>query len=912
MISDLRQSLDRLDDEIRTGVLPHSQLEPRRTWIFREYLQRERNRLKYEHEAGATGRHVVQQWTSVVDALVTEAYRMVILDNDELAGDCAIVAQGGYGRGHLNVWSDVDLLFLFRGELPKESPIVKGVLGILWDLDFDLGHATRSIDNALSFAAEDEVTLTALIDARFLAGYAPAYRDFVRRYRDRFLGDHGHEFAERKAGALVLRRATHGGHAQVLEPDVKESAGGLRDLHTIQWVMNARHGSGALDALVEHHVLPQRDLRTLENAVDFIWRVRNDLHFLQKRKHDKLTFDKQPVIAERFGYRDSTRALAVEQFMRDYYTSARDVVRLSDTVCHALTRRVSRATQVADIVRRRTLADGSILVRGKILLPARRAEFFRDDPKRLMSIFGNMHAHKAVMSATASRHVQANLSLVDDDYRRDPRVAEAFRSMMSRAAYLPAVLREMHYAGLLGRYIPEFGRLTCLVQHDYYHAFTADEHSIVTLERIEGLATGQDTRMKDAGSVCTRVAEVYRGIADKEALHLATLLHDVGKSGGHGHAERGAEMSVEIAERLGLSKDRQDLIAFLVAHHLDLSHVSERRDLSDTAMLQQVAGMFNDATSLDMLYVLTWADMNATQAERVTTWKCELLHLLFTRLRGIIAERSAEPGAASSDDDEMVSVLESPTKFEDRLAKLTGPEVAERHMAGMPRRYSLLYSLEEAASHAERAEQVKADSDVVVTVSRPGSVGTVTVFTRDRSQLLSDICGVLTVNDLDIHGADAFTRTDGVIVDVFTVRGLSEDAGGREAQEERLRKNFLAVWKGEEKVDSLIQQHRRRWARRKVKAAANPSRVVFDNETSEHFTVVDVFATDRLGLLYDISKTISEAGLDIHMARIGTDADQVADAFYVTDASGRKLADDDPVCDSVRNTLLEALDGERA
>ena len=908
MISDLRQSLDRLDEEIRVGQLSPEQHAPRRMWIFKEFLQRERERLKYEHETGATGRHVVHQWTAVVDALVAEAYRTVIRENESLAGDCAVVAQGGYGRGHLNIRSDVDLLFLFRRSMPDESPIVKEILQLLWDLDFDLGHATRTVDDALSFAATDDVTRTALLDARFLAGYGPVYDDFVARYRERFLENHGRSFAQQKAGALEQRRASHGGHAQVLEPNIKESTGGLRDLHTLQWIMNARKGSSELDALVEHHVLSQRDLRSLESAVDFLWRVRNDLHFLQKRKHDRLDFDKQPIIAERLGYQDSTKNLGVEQFMRDYYMTAREVARISDVVCHKLTRSTSRTTQMVDIMRRRVLDDGSVLVRGKILLPRKRSSFFRDDPHRLLSIFDHMGQHQAEMSATASRNVHANLDLVDDAFRHDEANAARFREIMSRTEYLSSVLREMHYTGLLGQYMPEFGRLTCLVQHDYYHAFTADEHSIVTVERLEELLAGSSADDSAGGGTMQSVATVYRGIPDKQVLHTACLLHDVGKSGGHRHAERGAEMSVKIAERLGFNQKQQDLIGFLVAHHLDLSHISERRDLSDLAMLEQFAEHFDSVTSLDMLYVLTWADMNATQAEPVSRWKTELMQLLYLQVREVIRRRDERVGHdENTGADAMLKVLESPAKFTEQLGKIIGQDAAYRHMYGLPRRYPLLYTLDEASRHAQRAEQIHGQNEVLIDVEEPAATGRVTVYTRDRTSLLSDICGILTVNDLNIQGADAFTRADGVIVDVFTVRGLADTETKRAEQTRKLEADFHAVWSGETRVEDMIAQHRRRWARKKIKAVDATPRVVFDNETSEPYTVVDVFARDRIGFLYDVSRILSAADLDIHMARIGTDADQVADAFYVTDMTGKKLADEDPVCNIVRNLLLDVL-----
>ena len=898
MISDLRQSLSRLDHDARGNGFPPGKIDALRLQVFKEFVRRERERLRYEHQAGARGQAVVQQWTAAVDAVVTEAYRMVLLDHEELAGECAIVALGGYGRGALNMCSDVDLLFLFRRQLPQESPIVRGVLHLLWDLDFDLGHATRTVDQALSFAASDDIGQTSMVDARYLAGSEPIYHDFAAGFRSRFMGDHGRQFAERKVAQMQERRTKYGGYAQMLEPNVKESTGGLRDVHTMQWIMKARWGSVAIEGLVEHHLLSRHDFRSLEDAIDLLWRVRNELHFIHRRKHDRLDFDVQRRIAEAFKYADTPDALGVELFMRDYYLAAREIVRLTDAVGHQLTRRVSRATRVADLIRRRVLPDGAIYVRGKLFLPQKRRSFFHEDPTRLMSLFADTQRNRATISETASRAVHQALDLVDDRFRHDPEVATLFLGILREPTHLDEVVRRMHWVGLLGAYVPEFGRLTCLVQHDYYHAYTADEHSIIVVRRMTDLADSRDTSM---------VAEVYRRIPRRDLLHLAGLLHDVGKSGGHGHAERGAEMSVGITGRLGLPEHDQDLVAFLVAHHLDLSHVSQRRDLGDETMIAALAARFNDTTSLDMLYVLTWADMNATQAEPISDWKCQLLDALYQRLRETIERRSQGP------ETRMMRVLESPHKYRDLLAERVGQDAADRQLAGMPRRYSLLYPIDEAERHARQAEMLaQTNPSVLADVDwyDDDSPARVTVYTYDRAYLLSDVCGVLAVNDLNILYADAYTRADGIIVDIFGVEGVHADPSARSMQVKRLREVFGAVWSGEAKVPDLIAQHRRRWARRKVKAKRAPTHVVFDNQISELCTVVDVFTVDRIGLLYDLSRAISTQGLDIHMARIGTDADRVADAFYVTTEDGRKLTTMER-CESVRHALLEALQEPR-
>jgi [protein-PII] uridylyltransferase len=892
MISDLRQSLDRLDRDAHQKKFDAEKVSSIRFSIFREFVNRERERIRYEHNAGNSGRNIVQQWTAVVDALITEAYRMVLLDNEGFAGECAILALGGYGRNALNVESDVDIMFLFDRTVPEDSPVVQGVLRLLWDLDFELGHSVRTVDQAIEFAETDDISQTAMVDSRFLAGYERLYTRFWDAFQDRFMSQRGREFAELKVEQMLQRRVAHGVYAQVLEPNIKESTGGLRDVHTMQWIMKAKRGTSSLQALVEHRLISKRDFRSLEDAVDLLWRVRNELHFRHNRKHDRIDFDAQPKLAEAFGFGDTSTHLGVEEFMRSYYLAAREIVRVTDSVAHQLAGRRSKTARVTDIVRRRVMKDGIIFVRGKILLPQARRDFFKDTPRRLLSIFADMQRHRAILSETASRAIYNDIGLVDDEYRHNSKNAKLFLAIMGTPQHLDDVLRRMHWTGLLGAYLPEFDRLTCLVQHDYYHAYTADEHSIVCVQRMISLADRSDT---------SQVAQVYRKIPNKTLAHMSALLHDVGKSGGSGHAERGAEMSEEITERLNMSRHEQDLLAFLIAHHLLLSHISQRRDLDDAAMISSVASHFNDLTSLDLLYVLTWSDMNATQAERPSQWKMQLLDTLHTRLREEIVGRDAEPSS-----DAASRVLESPAKYRDQLAERIGDERSDRHMTGMPRRYSLIYTLDEAERQALRSEELESEGAVLIDVESLDQGARVIVYTYDRSFLLSDICGVLTVNDLNILTADAYTRDDGVIVDIFTVDGLKDTEDGQSRQVSKLRETFNQVWSGAAVVADLIEKHRRRWARVKPKSTGGAPHVVFDDQISEHYTVMDVFTGDRIGLLYDVSRTISAQKLDIHMARIGTDGDHVADAFYLAREDGVKLVDSEQ-SELLRTELLNVL-----
>ncbi len=686
MITDLGHSIKRLDADIRSGKVAGDEIASTRVRMYRGFLNRERERLWYEHQTGARGRHVVNQWTAVVDAVIAEAYRMFLLDSDGDAPPMSLVAVGGYGRAALNPWSDIDLLFLFRDRAHQQSPIARDMLHLLWDLGFDLGHSTRTVEESISHAAIDPIARTALLGSRRLTGDEGLFDQLTEKFHAAFLGNKGRTMAEELLARMNHRRREHGRFVQILEPDLKESTGGLRDVHTLQWVLQARRGATRLEALLERRYLSKRDLRVLEYALDFLYRVRNDLHFRQQKKQDRLELSLQPEVAASLGFEDDALALGVEHFMRQYYLAARDIEFLTDGVCHEMTRHVPRHVRAADKVRRKALDDGTYLVRGKMMVPAKWKAFFADDTKRLMSIFRQSQVFDAPLSRTAIRAIRSSLKLVGDDFRRDPGMSALFLKILGDTQRLPRVLRLMHRVGFLGEYLPEFGRLTGLVQHDLYHAYTADEHTLYAIEKACDLSDG--TGESGLGT------KVLGEIARPALLHLALLLHDVGKSGGPGHPARGAEMAVAVGGRLGLPKDQIDLVMSVIAEHLLLSHVSQRRDLDDPAQMAQLAESVPDPDMARLLYVHSWCDMQATGPEAASGWKMSLLDTLYLRLFDYLT--SSDTGAAGKHDRAQA--------FDALLADAIGSKRAQKHLDGLPVRYRLTYTADEAAAHAAAAE----------------------------------------------------------------------------------------------------------------------------------------------------------------------------------------------------------------
>lgn len=824
---------------------------------LRRELDRGRAALRARHDAGAGGREIVRATSELVDRVVIALFQAVAPDRG-----FALAALGGYGRRELCPRSDVDLLLL-TGDVPAEEArrVAAGLFTPLWDLGLEVGAATRTPADCEAFAGEDHTARTALLDRRFLAGDRGIYDDLEERLLRDLAGSRADELVAAKVEETRRRRERFGGTVHLLEPDVKQSPGALRDLQSALWIARVRTRAAGLSALLSRGILPPREYDRLFRARDFLWRVRNSLHYVAGRKEDRLTFDRQEQTAAALGYRDSPEGLAVEAFMRDYYLAAEAIRRIADDLVERCTERRAPAPAPA-----RPVAPGLKLWNGRLTLEGR--ESLAADPSLFVRLFTAAEELAVSIYSWARDVVREEAARIDDRLRSDPRVTAALRAALGRATRADW-LRQLHREGVLGALLPEFGRITAKHQHDLYHVYTVDTHSLLAVQRLGRLRAGEF--LEEEG----HLSHVAREIARPLALTLGVLFHDAGKGLGGHHSERGAELVRRVCERLGVPPHEAADAEFLVREHLSMSHVSQHRDLSDPALIGDFAARMGTRARLDMLYVLTYVDIASVGPGTWTNWKGRLLRELYERTAAALDGAPAE--------------IEGSAHREALLARGIAPARADAFLSRMPRRYLAFADPLDAPRALRALELLRGRTLSTAVRDDPGhDLTLVTIATRDRPGLLAAIAGVFAAHRIDILRADVFSTADGAALDFFEVRGPRGGAVER-GRWRAARRDLARVIAGEVEPGRLVARTLRPSPLPPRPMPAVATRVRLDDRSSRHFTVLDVVARDRPGLLWAVTDALHGAGLSIAVARIATEGHRAVDAFYVVEADGRKV-----------------------
>jgi [protein-PII] uridylyltransferase len=870
----------------------------------RDYLQRVKAVLFEHHQQGASGREVVDSYTAAMDHLICNLFDAANAAYAErfsrLDQRCTIVAQGGYGRAELNPNSDIDLLFLYPYKRePYIEYVSERILYTLWDTRLTVGNAMRNVRECVKLAAQDFKVKTALLDGRYLCGDEPLYRDFAAAMEGEVLKRGADRFFKEKLEENRERHERYGDSVYILEPQIKEGEGGLRDLHTAMWMAKVKFKTNSIAELVQKGVITEREQEELESARDFLFRVRNALHFLSGEHQDRLTFEYQERIAADLGFRETATIKGVEHFMRTYYLNAATINRFADEI---IERCLERRRPYFGFGRARTrdIRPGVTISYG--VLGVARAEVLREDPSNMIRIFGDVQRHGVMMSNSTKRLVRANLDVIDDAQRRSPEMVAAFFEVLRGKQQVYETLLEMHRAGVLGAFLPEFGALLCMVLHDLYHTYTVDEHSLRGVHELERLRAGAYK------SIAPMLTQVMREIDRVDILFLGMILHDIGKGHGGGHSERGAAMIDGIAERLHLNTDDAKQLRFLVATHLNMSHLAQRRDIHDQRLIIEFAKRVETLDNLKKLYLLTFADMRAVGPKIWNNWHDMLLGDLYMGTLDVF-EREA-----FVEEDHVARV----ERVKQRIATAANGTRDQRQLRAflrdMPDRYFLGTAEESILHHQQLVTSLDGEPSITEVKHDPErEFSEFTVITRDRPGLFSMITGVLLAHGMNILGASINTSRTGVAVDIFRVSHAEQaESVQRPERWERLQVSLDKVLKGELDVEQLVAASKRPSLLGKKFVPRVPTEVEVDNDVAQHFTVLDVYAQDRVGVLFAITNTLFHLGLSIHLAKITTNVDQVLDVFYVTDAHGRKIHDEVQLA-HIRDEIIERLtDNERA
>ncbi len=863
------------------------------TAISRElktFLKIEDQRLKIAHRCGTPGIQTAAARSSVLDLVVERAYQAATLldgiDNtvDKAEHVCAVVALGGYGRGELAPYSDLDILFLYPNHRALQTRrLVEQILRLLWDAGLTVGPSFRNVTDCLTSAHADPHLQTALVSTRLLAGNTSVY-DSLLQALEKDRRKRGDAYVAAILRERAARYAKFGAAVCLQEPNIKESPGGIRDLHTALWVGYTRYGCRTLDELRDHDIISEAERKTAARAANFLWRVRYAAHLSTRRKTERLALDLQTTLAREFGYKQGAYLLASEKFMRDYYHHARELNLFSETLLARAAESEKKPSRKWGRRLSRSPAEPLSITNGRVQLEGEDG-LLNSNPMLLFDAFALAQAADVPLSQTFRDAMRQSLPSVDSKFRHSPEASRAFMKLLGRRGRAGYVLRLMHEMGFLARFVPEFGHISLLIQHDLYHHYTVDEHTLKAAEALDELYASQDKQR-------AHLRSIFDEIEDPSLLYLSILLHDIGKGRGRGHIPRGAKIAERVCKRLGLGELEAAKVVLMVKHHVAMAQLAQRRDLNEPQVVTDFAAGMGTLDALNALLLLTYADLNAVAPGVWSEWKSTLLWELYRRARTVLTGTDAPP-------DE----IEKIARFKEQVAKALEGSLAlsevERHVALLPDRYVRVTRPAAAAIHLHLIKELKSDirSDIFVRRwMRYGRESTeLTICTRDRHGLCADIAGALAAHGIEILNAELNTREDGIALDVFMLREASThhaiDMQRYPAIERSLRKAIAR----ESDVAALVERWRTRNAPRKRNAVShsgprNPPQVACDNEASQSSTLIEVHAVDEPGLAYKIASALAALGLDIVCAKIATEKSDALDVFYVTDEDGMKLS----------------------
>ncbi|MEY2427234.1 MAG: [protein-PII] uridylyltransferase [Verrucomicrobiota bacterium] len=883
------------------GRLPSEEL-PR----YKGFLKVEAHRLKILHRAGAGGMEICKGRAAILDVLLRYLWDTSKASLSEQAQkeftDLALVAIGGYGRAELNPHSDIDFMFLQNRQvagtrpLPYLSKIIDGILYPLWDVGLKIGHSVRSIDDCVKVANSDMQSKTSLIEARPIAGDEKLFQKFQKTVVSKCVDGYEDKYIAMRLEDQAARRAKFGNSASMQEPNIKNGCGGLRDFQNLLWMAFFKYRTRSLEDLKEHDLIGESERKQLEAAYDFLLRVRTEIHYHVDRPMDVLGKNLQPAVAFNLGYRERSPSKRIEEFMRDVYTHSRNIFLITRTLEQRLALLPQPRKRPALSLRSflpngrkpaSELIDGFKCIDGEIHAASNRV--FRDHPKRLMRVFLYAQQRGLRLHPDLAQLIRNQLALMDRAFLSDQHVRETFLEILNQRGNVAPILRAMHEVGLLGKYIPEFGQLTCLVQHEFYHQYTADEHTLVCLEQLDRIWEAKEPPY-------SAYSPLFQNLERPAVLYLALLLHDVGKPKGHGnHAQMSGELAKRVAKRLGLDPAAIHMLRVVIENHLLMASVSQRRDLDDLSVIRQFAKQVENPETLAMLTVHTFVDAQATSDKLWNGFKESLLWSLHLKARQLMTGGTEFVRAEEKQREHLMHEVHA------LMPHNLSEEELHAHFATLPARYFQIHPAKEILDdlimahrfmRLQMAEEESALAPVVNWHNEPDrGYNAVKVCTWDRAGLFSKIAGSLSASSLNILSAQIFTRADGIVLDTFFVTEAKTGSLADSEQRDKFENLLNKALTGEE-VDFHALIARQKISRPVYQAYTGEriqTQIRFDNDASETRTLIEIETEDRIGLLYLISQTLSELDLDISTARICTEKGAAIDTFYIGELEGGKI-----------------------
>jgi [protein-PII] uridylyltransferase len=841
-----------------------------------------RAEIRRRFEATGDGAATIREQCFLMDQLIRALFDLVTqviypLPNPTSGERLAIVAVGGYGRGELAPYSDVDLLFLLPYKrTPHTEQVVEYLLYLLWDLGLKIGQATRSVDECLRQAKSDLTIRTALLEARYLWGDQALFNEFKKRFDSDIVKGSAAQFVASKLAERDARHKRVGDSRYQLEPNIKEGKGGLRDLHTLFWIAKYIYRTDDVGKLVDLGVLSAEESQRFDRAQKFLWTVRCHIHYLAGRAEERLTFDLQTEIGRRMGYTDHAGSRGVERFMKHYFLVAKDIGDLTRIFCAILEadqKHKRRLSWVRWGNGRRSL--GGFVVDGEWLTIASE-DFFKKNPPALLRLFHVAQQHELDIHPRALRAASLSLRLINQQLRDNSEANHLFLEILTSRKDPETALRRMNEAGVLGRFIPDFGRVVAQMQYDMYHVYTVDEHTLFAIGILHKIESGL---LEEELPLATQLMPT---IVSRRALYLAVLLHDIAKGRGGDHSEIGEQIALKLGPRLGLSAEETETVAWLVRWHLLMSSTAFKLDIGDRQTIGNFVERVQSPERLKLLLVLTVADIRAVGPKVWNGWKAALLRELYHRAIEVISG-----GLSGEGQDSRAAAAQAVARR--LLPDFSEPEFATFVSRGYPY-YWLSFDAPTHARHARLMREAEASGAPLTVEKRVDpyrSVTEITLYTADHPGLFSRIAGALAVSGANIVDAKIITMSNGMALDTFWVQDSNGGPFDRPDKLAKLAVVFENVLSGDLKPHRELA-HPPAFPSRTRVFMVTP-RVLLDNKASGSHTVIEVNGRDRPGLLFEVTRALTGLNLQVSSAKISTYGEKVVDVFYVKDLFGHKI-----------------------
>jgi [protein-PII] uridylyltransferase len=854
--------------------------------IIRAELKSGREEARTHLEAGGKGVACAMRISALEDDILRAVLTVAATAHGE-DGDIdalAVAAVGGYGRGLLAPGSDIDLLFLLPNrQIKRLEKIVEAALYHLWDLKQKVGHSTRSVDECVKQAKADMTVRTSLLEARFILGDRALFEQMRSRFETEVVAGSRAEFVAAKLAERDARLKRVGASRYLVEPNIKEGKGGIRDLNTLFWIGKYVYRVREVEDLVAAGLFTAREYALFRRCEEFLWAVRCHLHFLTGRAEERLTFDVQRSIAEDLGYVGHSGLTDVERFMKHYFLIAKDVGDLTAIVCAAMEARHAKPRPALDrfigrLKRRKpkVIAEAPDFAIEFERLTVARKDVFERDPVNLIRLFWAADRSGIAIHPDATRLVTLSLKRIDARLRNDPEANRLFLDILTSRNAPEAVLRLMNEAGVLGRFIPDFGRVVGMMQFNMYHHYTVDEHLIRTVGILSSIEVGRLVEDHPLAS------EFLPGVDNRRVLYVAAFLHDISKGRPADHSLAGAEVARRLCPRLGLSAGETETVAWLVEQHLVMSNTAQSRDLSDPRTAEAFAAVMQTLDRLKMLLILTVCDIRAVGPGVWNGWKGQLLRTLFWEAEVVLA-------GGHSSIDRKARVAASIEELRRALPSWSDhefAEYAERHYQAYWLKADLAHRIAHARLLYAMSVSMRSHATEVATDAYRG-VTELTIVAPDHPRLLSIIAGACAAAGGNIVDAQIFTTTDGLALDTICISRAFERDEDELRRADRIAKGIERTLRGEVRLGEMVAAKRGTGSR--TKAFSITPEVAIRNSLSNRYTVVDVSGLDRPGLLYDLTAVISRLNLNIASAHIVTFGEKAVDSFYVTDLTGSKI-----------------------